>query len=92
MTRGTHRCPDQLYPYPPRGHVARTSIRVPQGGHTTLSNIILGRCSILSGPFVRIIDCNEQALLKLGPNTFVQGDSEIAEALFDQPLSIGNKL
>ena len=62
MTRDTYRCPDQLYPYPPRGHVARTSIRVPQGEHTTFSNIISGQCSILSS-IVRIIDCNEQALL-----------------------------
>nr|CAN66464.1 hypothetical protein VITISV_016560 [Vitis vinifera] len=47
---------------PPRGHVAYTSIQIPQG-HTTLSNIIFGQCSILSGPIVRIIDCNAQALL-----------------------------
>ncbi|RVW67690.1 hypothetical protein CK203_064122 [Vitis vinifera] len=35
----------------------------PLGGHTTLSNIIPKRCSILSRPIVRIIDCNKQALL-----------------------------
>ena len=53
MTRGMHRYPDQLYPYPPRGHVARTSIRVPQGGirHSQISypDDVLSYPDLLSG-------------------------------------------
>ena len=63
MTRGAHLYPDQLYPYPPRGHVTRRIYPGPPGGHTTLSNIILGRCSILSGYIVQIIDLKKQAML-----------------------------
>ena len=82
MTSGVHLYPDQLHPYPPRGHLVCTSIRINSirtpkrtrgahlysdplggGGHTALSNIILGWYPILFGFIVWIIDCKEQALL-----------------------------
>ena len=61
-----HLYPDQLYPcpLPPQGgHVARQLYPGPLGGHMTLSNIIPGRCSILSGHIVWIIDRKKQAML-----------------------------
>ena len=48
---------------PQGGHVARQLYPGPTGGHTTLSNIILGRCSILSGYIVRIIDRKKQVMM-----------------------------
>ena len=63
ITRGVHRYSEQLHSDSPKGHVAHSPIRTPQGRHTTLSNIIPERCSILPGPIIQIIDCSEQALL-----------------------------
>ena len=63
MTRGAHLYQNQLYPYPPRGHVTCHIYPGPSGGHTTLSNIIPEQCSILFGFIVWIINCKKKALL-----------------------------
>ena len=56
--KGGH-CRDPLPPMTRGAHLYPG----PLGGHTTLSNIIPRRCSILSGFIVWIIDCKKQALL-----------------------------